>query len=180
MFKTVNESTTSVLSYNTAPFNQIQAEGTSQTSIHAWSPSAFPVAHYALGPARARMNAVDHPDLLAYQAAGTLVSACCEGVLHLLHPNAEDRLVVQTFSLPGIMTPQHEVSWAKKTSDEMPHSNGFGTLAEAGWSRPHELASARLRAGRAMAIASVGAQVALLYAGERQLELCWGSHMRDR
>ncbi len=139
-----------VLSYNTAPFNVVTtSNGDSNTTQYAWSPSAFPVQHFAAGPKRA--PGTDR-SLAPYAGTAPFAAATLDGVIHFAHA-APDHSVLQmaTFSLSGVLTPQNPVNYNESGTGM---SNGFGTLAEAGWSVQTPLPGAG--AGSAMAMAADG------------------------
>ncbi len=152
------------VTYNSAPFNVITAPTSKysgaqdNTSIDAWSPSAFPVAHFSNRP-----DAVGerHPDSLPYQSRGPLALATLDGVMHLVHPGpANPVLLTETFSIPGLLTPSKPVSY--KSTDAEKASNGFGTLAAAGWSHQEPIFDARCETGGELAMAQAGEELLLL------------------
>ena len=152
-----------VVSYNSAPFNSIipapfkYGGPHCSTTTDAWSPSAHPVAHFSSRP-----DAVGErqPEALPYETGGTMVAATLDGVLHLVHPApGEPQLATQTFSISGVLTPTHPVSY--KRADLKTANNGFGTLAEAGWSRQKPIPGTRWHAGE-LALARAGNELALL------------------
>ena len=90
-----------------------------------------------------------------------MVVATLDGVMHLVHPGPGNPLLLtETFSIAGVMTPSQPVSY--KSADSPTVSNGFGTLAEAGWSRQSPIFAARCEAGGELAIARAGAEILLL------------------
>jgi hypothetical protein len=152
------------VTYNCATFNVITAPTSKysgaqdNTSIEAWSPSAFPVAHFSNRP-----DAVGerHPDSLAYESNGPLALAALDGVMHLVHPGPGNPLLLtETFSIAGVLTPAKPVSY--KSADSATASNGFGTLAAAGWSRQAPIFDARCEPGGELAMARAGDEVLLL------------------
>ncbi|HEY4348882.1 MAG TPA: alkaline phosphatase family protein [Gaiellaceae bacterium] len=153
-----------VVSYNTAPFNIVSVEKSKfggrqdDTAIERWSPTAFPVAHFS-----ARPDAIGErqPDARPYRTAGPMAVATLDGVMHLVHPGpANPLLLTETFSIAGVMTPSRPVSF--KTEDWENEHNGFGTLAEAGWSRQAPIFDARCEPGGELAIARAGEELLLL------------------
>ncbi|MCL1124104.1 alkaline phosphatase family protein [Shewanella surugensis] len=126
------------VSYNTAEFNQIQVEKSQyagpydDASINQWSPCAFSINHFSHKPSIYTPTEPE-PDHNDYAAKGNLCCATLNGVIHLLHnnPNGE-QLITETFSINGTLTPRYPVSY--NPSKEDCTSNGYGTLAEAGWS----------------------------------------------
>ena len=59
------------------------------------------------------------------------------------------------------MTPSQPVSY--KSSNSATASNGFGTLAEAGWSKQSPLFDAECQSGGAIAMSRVGKEIVLLH-----------------
>lgn len=127
----------------------------------AWSPDAFPVAHF--GAAASPLTPGERePDLRPYRSAGPFALAALDGVVSLVHPrHAETHLAITTFSIAGVLTSKLPVSY--KASDETTTSNGYGTLAEAGWSVPRPIAGTRWDGGKALAMARRGAELVLLH-----------------
>ena len=83
--------------------------------------------------------------------------------MHLIHPGpANPLLLTETFSIPGLLTPSKPVSY--KSTDSAKESNGFGTLAAAGWSHQDPIFDARCEAGGELAIARAGEESAPLAA----------------
>jgi hypothetical protein len=88
--------------------------------------------------------------------------ATLDGVMHLVHPGSGNPLLLtETFSIAGVMTPSQPVSY--KSFDSRTKSNGFGTLAEAGWSRQSPIFEARCEPGGALAMGRAGNKIVLLY-----------------
>lgn len=196
-----------VVSYNTADFNVVtvpQANGgpDSDTVKDAWSPSEFPVAYYWYGPAP-RTPDTDQPLLRPYLGAAPFAAATLDGVIHFAHAQPGDaRVMTETFSLGGILTPKNPVSWITEAKARLrsvgparqhrsrysiwaqfvdqpgsgvmkqaiteakekapPTSNGFGTLAEAGWSLQQPIARLRNHGGGGLAMARCGERLMLL------------------
>jgi len=147
-----------VVSYNTAPFNVVTASNASKTTQYLWSPSAFPVAHFAYSPNRTDADApMPVPVTHAYEGFGVLAAATLDGVVHFAHGAASgSQVMTETFSISGIFTPQNVVNDATGATA----SNGWGTLAEAGWSLQVPIEGAL--AGGAMAMTCFGSNIALL------------------
>jgi len=163
--KTPGAQTMNVVSYNSAPYNVVTVPenpyGGAQdtTSIDAWSPSAFPVAHFSAQPDQDTHER--QPLTRPYQSGGPMALATLDGVLHLVHPApGNPQLMTETFSIAGVMTPSKPVSYKK--TDSPTSSNGFGTLAEAGWSHQSPLFGARCAAGGALAMSRAGDEIVLL------------------
>ena len=156
-----------VVSYNAVPFNVVTVpEGQyggayDDTTLDVWSPSAFPVAHFSHGP-NPLTKGEDEPILQPYGAGGVLVAATLDGVIHLAHPGLSNPLVLtETFSISGVMTAAKPVSYNK--SDEKTTSNGYGTLAQAGWSAQRGIPGLYSHeSNSAMAMARSGSALAVL------------------
>ena len=154
-----------VVSYNAAPFNVVTVAKNKyggpqdNTTVDAWSPSAFPVAHFSSWPdARGQRQPSSRP----YQTTGPMAVAALDGVMHLVHPGTGNPLLLtETFSIAGVMTPARPVSY--KHTDVATASNGFGTLAEAGWSRQSSVFNARCQPDGAIAMARCGNALCLLH-----------------
>ena len=128
------------------------------TAIDAWSPSAFRVAHFSSRPDATGQR---QPEARPYQTGGPMVIATLDGVMHLVHPGPGNPLLLaETFSIAGVKTPSQPVSY--KRADSATTSNGFSTLAEAGWSRQAPIFDARCEAGGELALARAGAEILLL------------------
>lgn len=172
-----------VVSHNTAPFNAVTIPPGKyggpydDTTVGAWSPSAFPVAHFAHGP-DPRTPGEEEPVRQRYRAGNRLVAATLDGVIHLAHPGAASPSVfTETFSISGVMTPKNPVSY--NASDRRTTSNGYGTLAEAGWSRQMAVNGMNNCAGGgAMAMARLGSAVVLLSQPDEEgaLHVCIGEY----
>jgi len=153
-----------VVSYNSAPFNVVTVPknkyGGEQdnTTIDTWSPSAFPVAHFSSRPdATEQRQPLAHP----YETSGPMAIATLDGVMHLVHPGTGNtQFLTETFSIAGVMTPSKPVSYKSANSEIA--SNGFGTLAEAGWSRQSTIFDSQCESGGALAMARAGNQILLL------------------
>jgi hypothetical protein len=162
-----------VVSYNTAEFNVVTISADTgyttlydDTSIDKWSPSYYPVAHFSHGfyPGTAKEQ---EPVTQPYEARGPFAIASLNGVMHLAHaPALGDNVVTETFSIPGIMTPTYEIKYdpnAPKTSD------GYGTLAQAGWSTQVPLSDIQNTGTLAMTQSQEG--VMLIYQPDENAEL---------
>lgn len=129
--------------YNTAQFNKTEVATSAyagpydNASIDAWSGSAFRLTHFT----ESHLNTLENEPKAAesgYAGEGTMQAAVLDGVLHLVHNICGSKqLVTETFSIPGLLTPQLPVSYDAKLQTTT--SNGYGTLAEAGWSKPQSL-----------------------------------------
>ena len=152
----------SVVSYNSASFNTVTVKvnkyGGPQddTTMDAWSPSAFPVAHFSGWP---DTKGKRQPKVRPYETSGPMAIATLDGVMHLVHPGLGNPLLLtETFSISGVMTPAKPVSYKSADADV---NNGFGTLAEAGWSRQSPIFDARCGPGGALAMGRAGSQILL-------------------
>jgi hypothetical protein len=97
------------------------------------------------------------PVTRAYESSGALAAAPLDGVVHLAHGAASGSdVMTETFSISGIFTPQNVVD----DTAGVTASNGWGTLAEAGWSPQVPIEGAL--AGGAMAMTRFGSSIALL------------------
>ncbi|MBL8684615.1 MAG: phosphoesterase [Myxococcales bacterium] len=141
-------------SYNTASFNVVHVAPNKyggpqdDSTVEQWAPCAVPVAHFSSWPDATGLR---QPLARPYRAGETLACATLDGVLHLVYPAVEGSTLRETtFSLSGLLTPKNPISYKKSETDRA--SNGFGTLAEAGWSKPETLHGARCRADGAIAI----------------------------
>jgi hypothetical protein len=153
-----------VISYNTAPFNAVTVAKNhyggpwDNTTVDQWSPSAFPVAHFSSRPDKRDMRQPLHRP---YETSGPMAIATLDGVMHLVHPGAGNPLLLtETFSLSGLMTPAKPVSYKNPHVDV---NNGFGTLAEAGWSAQSPIFEASCGPGGALAMGRAGRDILLLY-----------------
>jgi hypothetical protein len=154
-----------VVSYNSAAFNVVTVPknpyGGKQdnTTVNAWSRSAFSVAHFSSWP---DVSGQRQPSTRPYETSGPMAIATLDGVMHLVHPGSGNPLLLtETFSIAGVMTPAQPVSY--KSFDSRTKSNGFGTLAESGWSRQSPIFDARCEPGGALAMGRAGNRLVLLY-----------------
>jgi hypothetical protein len=171
-----------VVSYNSAPFNVVTVPtnkyGGAQdnTTRGAWSPSAFPVTYFS-ERADATTPGELEPYALPYQTRGPLAAAELDGVLHLVHPGISNSLLLtESLSIAGVMTPARPVSYL--TQDTADHNDGFGTLAEAGWSREAAIFGALCPPGGSIAMGRAAGEIALLFQPEPggRVELCLGRY----
>ena len=83
-------------------------------------------------------------------------------MLHLAHPGPGGRqLLTESFSVPGVLTAKLPVSY--RASDGSTTSNGYGTLAEAGWNPQAPIPGSWLADGGALAMARRGDELVLLF-----------------
>jgi hypothetical protein len=179
--KTPKAQSMSVVSYNTAPFNVVSVAENKyggpwdNTAVDEWSPSAFPVAHFSSRP---DMGGQRQPQARPYETSGPMAIATMDGVIHLVHPGPTNPLLLtETFSIAGVMTPLKPVSYKNAAPDV---NNGFGTLAEAGWSKQSPIFEGRCGPGGAMAMGRAGRQILLLYrnGADSPIWLHEGSYVR--
>lgn len=171
-----------VISRNLAPFNVVTVAPNKyggpqdNTTIDAWSPSSFPVASFSSRP-DPRTPGEPEPFACPVPARGPLAVATLDGVMHLVHPGAGDAgLLTETFSIAGVMTPSQPVSY--KSADVKTCSNGFGTLAEAGWTDSAPIEGASCGEGGALALAAAGGELVLLFQSEQggPVRMCVGAY----
>jgi hypothetical protein len=153
-----------VVSYNTAPFNAVTVSKNKyggpwdNTTVDVWSPSAFQVAHFSSGPDK---RDIRQPFQRPYDTLSPMAVATLDGVMHLVHPGTGNPLLLtETFSVSGLMTPAKAVSYKNPQRDV---NNGFGTLAEAGWSKQSPMFEASCGPSGALAMGRAGRQILLLY-----------------
>ena len=153
-----------IVSYNSAPFNVVTVKPNryggpqDNTTVDAWSPCAFPVAHFSGSPDATGQR---QPLVRPYETLGPIAVATLDGVMHLAHPGVGNPLLLtETFSISGLMTPGKPVSYKSAATDV---NNGFGTLAEAGWSRQAAIFDARCEPSGALTMGRAGSQIVLLY-----------------
>jgi hypothetical protein len=157
IYKVPGTNAMNVVSYNTAPFNVVSAPTWSNTTQYLWSPGAYPVAHFSYSPARTDTDVA--PVTRAYEGVGPFAAATLDGVIHLAHgATSGSEVTTETFSISGIFTPQYAVIDQKNADSS--GSNGWGTLAEAGWSLQVPIEG--VVADGAMVMARFGWNIALL------------------
>ena len=152
------------VTYNTAPFNVITAPKAS-TAARRTTPRSMPGrrprSRSRTSPTGPTPSANGIPTRSPTSPGGPLALATLDGVMHLVHPGpANPLLLTETFSIPGLITPSKPVSY--KSTDSEKESNGFGTLAAAGWSHQDPIFDARCEAGGELAIARAGEELLLL------------------
>jgi hypothetical protein len=180
IYKVVGGNDLNALSYNSASFNvvtvtQSKWSGPYDSTIKdRWSKTAFPVARFSHVLNKAAQNKAE-PLTKVYQAGSPLAAATLEGVIHLAHPGVSNPLVLtEEFSVSGIMTAEKPVSY--KQSDAKTTSNGYGTLAEAGWSTQRPINGVYNHSGGAMAMAHLGPEMILAFQPDAsgQVHMCIG------
>ncbi|MEM7358138.1 MAG: alkaline phosphatase family protein [Pseudomonadota bacterium] len=172
-----------VLSYNLADFNTVQYPESKwsgcydDTVANAWNPSSFPVAHFS-HMASPVTPGEEEPLTEAYQGSGPLAAASLDGVIHLTHQDhAASEIVTETFSIAGLMTPRLPVSY--NASDATTTSNGYGGLAEAGWSEQKIICGSDMRLNWS-AMASNSEIICLLYESkEHGMQMIRGHYIHD-
>ena len=171
-----------MVSYNSAPFNTVTVEPNQyggpqdNTTLNTWSPSAFPVTHFSGWPDTRGQR---QPFVRPYETSGPIAIATLDGVMHLVHPGAGNPLLLtETFSISGVMTPAKPVSYKNYSKDV---NNGFGTLAEAGWSHQSPIFDARCEQGGALAMGRAGNQILLLYRAQAgsSVQLLEGEYVQN-
>lgn len=174
----------SMISYNTASFNVVTVPtnpyGGAQdnTTVDAWSPSAFPVVHFSARPDAVTPGELE-PVSQSYVARGPIACGTLDGVLHVIHRGLdEDALRSETLSISGLMTPAKPVSY--KSSDSADHSNGFGTPIEAGFSRQREIPAAMCAATGVLACTRSQDELFVLFqpATNGAVRMCSGRYRR--
>lgn len=133
-------------SYNTADFNVVTCEGVEDAPQESftrdtWSPGTWPVGHFTAASTPTTPGERE-PRLDPYTAGRPFSAAELDGVIHLVHPApGGGPLLTETFSLSGILTPEKPVVYRGGASAGT--SNGYGTLAEAGWNEQETIAGIR-------------------------------------
>ncbi len=174
----------SAISYNTAAFNAVTMPSeevlkyngsiaNSETSQYQWSPSVYPVSHFWFGPNTTEEIAGNAPDeetarhLRPYQIDAPVSVTTLDGVLHLAYTGRDGQAVQTTLSLSGLLTPENPVSYKNTdTKAGTPTSDGYGTLAESGWSAPEPMAGARCGNQGSLALSRVSEALVLAYQSE--------------
>ena len=154
------------VTYNTADYNVTTLEDGEDsgpyddTTLNRWSPSAFAVGRFSSAPFPGTPGEQE-PVTVPVRAGAPLCMVELDGTLHLSHTGVRNRqLLSERFSVPGILTPKLPVSY--KASDEQTTSNGYGTLAEAGWTSSTPIAHTWVAEDGAVAAAQVEDVVVLL------------------
>ena len=152
VYKERNTRKMRMTSYNTAPFNRIQAVNfendpapENNTSLHQWSITDYTVGHFSK-----KMGALTD----AYQNIGKMTMATLSGEMHLIHGGAYADLsnaYTEILGLNGIYTASHQLS------------NGFGTLHQAGWTRESKMKEINITSNNPIAIC----------ASEHEFTLVW-------
>ncbi|HWA85951.1 MAG TPA: alkaline phosphatase family protein [Opitutus sp.] len=170
VFKTPGTSGLSAVTLNGAEFNVVTLAASQyagpydDTTIYAWSPSSFSVARFGTETS-ASTPGEREPRMVNLLAGAPLALASLDGVLHLVHPAPDGPgLHEDTFSIAGVLTAKLPVSY--NLSDELTTSDGYGTLAEAGWNGQRPLNGASLAGPARLACAQVDGELIVLFHGE--------------
>ena len=157
-------STLQVATYNTAKFNEVVvASGTyggpqDDTTVDTWSAGTLPVGHFLSHPVA---SGARQPGFSEFLARGPLAAATMDGVLHLVHIGVSNTvLLTETLSIPGLLTPKNPISYDPKL--RATHSNGFGTLFEANWTKQVPIHGSRCGPAAPLAMGRAGDQLLLL------------------
>ena len=106
-------------------------------------------------------------------------AAVLDGVLHLIHNiRGSKQLVTETFSTPGLLTPANPVSYDAK--QQTTTSNGYGTLAQAGWSKPQSLNLVVREADAALDLTRFKSQLWLTYQHDGALYRTIGEYIENQ
>lgn len=179
VFRTPGTSGLSVITYNTAAYNVVTSSAPADvTTQNQWCPTAFAVGRFGAAPWYESPGERE-PHEAPLKAGDPFVLVELDGVLHLIHPGvANGVLLEETFSVAGVLTPQFPVSY--QAGDGTTTSNGFGTLAEAGWTKQGPLNGASLFASARLAATRAGSEIVLLHTGspDGRLDLSRGRYER--
>jgi len=178
----VDDKSLQAVSYNTADYNTTVVANSQysgpqdNTTKFKWSPSLTPVARFGACAYAGTPKELE-PVTLPYTASAPIAMAELDGVLHLVHPgNSKHQLSTETFSVAGILTPLKPVSY--KASDEATTSNGYGTLAEAGWSRQTPVHGTHINDGSGLTMARIDNKLVLLYNDGQKIKMISGSYKK--
>ena len=167
VYKERNSRKMRMTSYNLALFNAFAAldfagkpAPANDTTLHRWSPMDFQVGHFA-----AKFGTIADD----YLHSGPLALAAIEGEMHLAHKGVwSDRTAAytETFGLTGILTAATQ------------ETNGWGTLAQSGWTPEVELSGVDVDQAAPMAMASDGGRLILVFrkSGGNELYDCVGEY----
>ena len=167
IYQTDQSNSLACLSYNTEAFNKVtvppgQYGGPyNNTTVDCWSPNGFSIGNFSAKPSILTPGEPE-PTEDCYTAEGKLTAATLDGVIHLLHNNPNNpQLVSESFSIPGVLTPVNPVSYDPDLKTTT--SNGYGTMAEAGWSEQKPLHGAMRAPNTPLASATLGDQVLVFF-----------------
>ena len=177
-----SDNSLNVHTYNTADYNTTRVQTSEYSGPHddtvklAWSPSTFPVARFGACAYAGTPKELE-PVTLPYNGAAPIALAELDGVLHLIHPGSENtQLLTETFSIAGILTPLNKVSY-KAGSDTT--SNGYGTLAEAGWSKQNAVHGAQIGKDGGLTLTKVDERLVLLYSDGEKIKMISGGYQQQ-
>ena len=160
IYEAEHSDTLMVVSYNSEPFNVIIAEQNqysgpyNNTTVNQWSPSAFPVEAFTHSP-NPKTPGEPEPVTEVFSGCSPLACGTLDGVVHLVHAKpGSSEIVSETFSISGLLTPKLPVSY--KSSEATTTNDGYGTLAQAGWSEQSPIHGTQLGSTPSMAMASDG------------------------
>ena len=167
IYKIAGTGQLAALTYNSADFNKMDvakstyAGPVDNATVNQWSPSAFSVRHFGDAPSIITPDE-NEPTAEGYQAAGQISNATLDGVIHLAHNNFDNaQLVSETFSISGLLTPANPVSYDPAKTKTT--SNGYGTMAQAGWSGQSAINGVFRDSETPLAIAKLNKQLWLFY-----------------
>ncbi|MEM7156332.1 MAG: alkaline phosphatase family protein [Myxococcota bacterium] len=156
----------SAVTYNTADFNTTTVATSKysgpwdDTVANQWSPSAFAVGRFGAAAFEGTPKELE-PVTVPVESGAPVVMAAHDGTLHLAHAGVANRqLLTERFSVPGVLTPKLRVSY--KATEDKTTSNGYGTLAEAGWTSSEPIDFSWVGEGGAASMATVGDELVLL------------------
>ncbi|WP_020409997.1 alkaline phosphatase family protein [Hahella ganghwensis] len=190
IYKVIKTGQLSCLSYNTAEFNKVTVENSQyagpydDTTVNQWSASAFSLNHYSEAP-----NAVtpheEEPVTEGINASGELAVATLQGSIYLVHNRHSDgggngQLLYETFSISGTLTPANPVSYNPAENDTT--SNGYGTLAEAGWSSTGAVNGVFRNSDTPLAMATLNDTLWLFYQPltNERIWVCPGAYLKKK
>ncbi|OZG71117.1 hypothetical protein BTA51_22315 [Hahella sp. CCB-MM4] len=190
IYRVIKTGQLSCLSYNTGEFNKVTVENSQyagpydDTTVNQWSASAFSLNHYSEAP-----NPItpleDEPVSEGIRASGELASVTLDGVIYLMHNRFSDgagngQLLYETFSISGTLTPANPVSYNPAENDTT--SNGYGTLAEAGWSLTGAVSGVFRNSDTPLAAANLNGTLWLLYQPltNERIWACPGAYLKNK
>ncbi|WP_431688755.1 alkaline phosphatase family protein [Hahella sp. NBU794] len=190
IYKIVKTGQLACMSYNTGEFNKVTVENSKyagpydDTTVNQWSASAFSLNHFSEAPNPVTPNE-DEPVAEGVGASGELAAATLNGVVYLAHNRRSDgpangQLLFETFSISGTLTPANPVSYNPAENDTT--SNGYGTLAEAGWSGSSAVSGVFRNSDTPLAIATLKDTLWVFYQPltDAHIWACPGAYLRKR
>ena len=168
-----------VCSYNTADYNVVTLQESayngpqSNTSLNKWSPNVYPVAHFSAATYPGTPKEKE-PVTQPYTGKGPLAVATLDGVMHLVQLGVKNDLALtETFSIHGIMTPEHPISYNPGQSSKT--NSGYGILVQAGWSDQSAIHGVYVKGD--MCMTTHEDEILLIYnSGEGQLSIVRGGY----